>query len=95
MHWCIDPGSRIDFAHVQRHLLEHIGHMSALRLFSINHQDPDVVGNLAKFVRANPRINGLTSEDTWRLPESRLERDVRVARGASAGPSLTTRTSAH
>ena len=67
MHWCIDPGSRIDFAHVQRHLLEHIGHMSALRLFSINHQDPDVVGNLPKFVRANPRINGLTSEDTWRL----------------------------
>jgi serine/threonine-protein kinase len=36
-------------------------------LFSINHQDPDVVGNLPKFVRANPRINGLTSEDTWRL----------------------------
>jgi eukaryotic-like serine/threonine-protein kinase len=67
MHWCVDPGSRIDFPHVRRHLLEHIGDLSALRLFSINHQDPDVVGNLPNLVRANPRISGLTSEDTWRL----------------------------
>ena len=67
MHWCVDPGSRIDFPHVRRHLLEHIGDLSALRLFSINHQDPDVVGNLPSLVRANPRISGLTSEDTWRL----------------------------
>jgi glyoxylase-like metal-dependent hydrolase (beta-lactamase superfamily II) len=67
VHWCVDPGSRIDFPHIRSHLQEHIGNLSALRLFSINHQDPDVVGNLHSLVRANPRISGLTSEDTWRL----------------------------
>jgi len=67
MHWCVDPGSRMDYAEVRSHLLEHIGEMSALRMFSINHQDPDVVGNVPEFVSENPRITGLTSEDTWRL----------------------------
>lgn len=67
IHWCVDPGSRVDYPQVQKHLLEHIDHLSALQLFSINHQDPDVVGNLPNLVRANPQISGLTSEDTWRL----------------------------
>lgn len=67
VHWCVDPGSRIDYPDVRSHLLHHIGEMKALRLFSINHQDPDVVGNLPDIVRENPRITGLASEDTWRL----------------------------
>src|SRR6516164_1935562 len=67
MHWCVDPGSRIDYPDIRLHLLDHIGEMTALRMFSINHQDPDVVGNVPEVVRENPRVTGLTSEDTWRL----------------------------
>lgn len=67
MHWCVDPGSRIDYSDIRLHLLDHIGEMQALRMFSINHQDPDVVGNVPEIVGENPRITGLTSEDTWRL----------------------------
>jgi glyoxylase-like metal-dependent hydrolase (beta-lactamase superfamily II) len=67
VHWCVDPGSRLDYPDIRHHLLDHVGDMSALRMFSINHQDPDVVGNLSELVRENPRITGLTSEDTWRL----------------------------
>jgi len=67
LHWCVDPGSRLDYDSVRSNLLEHIGHMSTLRMFSINHQDPDVVGNLPKLVRESPHMTGLASEDTWRL----------------------------
>ena len=41
IHWCIDPGSQLDFPQVRQHLLGHIGEFKALKLFSINHQDPD------------------------------------------------------
>ncbi|HUY37112.1 MAG TPA: hypothetical protein VMV69_30655 [Pirellulales bacterium] len=67
IHWCVDPDSQIDYAELREHLLEHIGEVAALRVFSINHQDPDVVGNLIYFTRENPRLTGLTSEDVWRL----------------------------
>jgi glyoxylase-like metal-dependent hydrolase (beta-lactamase superfamily II) len=67
MHWCVDPGSRLDYPDVRRHLLHHVGEMKAVRMFSINHQDPDVVGNVPEIVKENPRITGLTTEDTWRL----------------------------
>jgi eukaryotic-like serine/threonine-protein kinase len=67
IHWCIDSGSQIDFPQVRQHLLEHIGEIQALRMFSINHQDPDVVGNLPTLTRENHRLEGVTSEDVWRL----------------------------
>jgi glyoxylase-like metal-dependent hydrolase (beta-lactamase superfamily II) len=66
-HWCVDPGSRLDYPEIRRHLLEHIGAMTSLKMFSINHQDPDIVGNLPRFTHENPRLTGLVSEDTWRL----------------------------
>jgi glyoxylase-like metal-dependent hydrolase (beta-lactamase superfamily II) len=66
-HWCIDPGSQIDYPHVRAHLLEHIGELKALRLFSINHQDPDVVGNLTFLTRENANLTGLVTQDVWRL----------------------------
>lgn len=67
IHWCIDPGSQIDYPHVREHLLEHIGEIKALRLFSINHQDPDVVGNLTYLSQVNDRLVGLATQDVWRL----------------------------
>lgn len=66
-NWCVDPGSQIDFPHIRKHLLEHLGSLKAIHLFSINHQDPDVVGNLTFLTRDNHKMIGLVSEDTWRL----------------------------
>lgn len=66
-HWCVDPGSRIDYPAVRKHLREHVGSIAAIRFFSINHQDPDVVGNLSVLTKENPNIEGLTTRDTWRL----------------------------
>ncbi|GIW79582.1 MAG: hypothetical protein KatS3mg105_1389 [Gemmatales bacterium] len=66
-HWCIDPGSQVDYPHIRKHLKELISDLSTIRLFSINHQDPDVVGNLTLLTRENKEMAGLTTEDTWRL----------------------------
>lgn len=66
-HWCIDPGSRIDYPTIRKHLLNHVGDIGAINLFSINHQDPDVVGNLTYLLRENPDMEGLSTQDTWRL----------------------------
>jgi serine/threonine-protein kinase len=67
LHWCVDPGSQVDYPIIRKHLKAHVGDLTAIRLFSINHQDPDVVGNLTFLTRENPNLAGLTSEDTWRL----------------------------
>lgn len=67
VNWCVDPGSQIDYPHIRKHLLEHLGSLKAIHLFSINHQDPDVVGNLIFLSRDNRHLTGFVSEDTWRL----------------------------
>lgn len=67
IHWCIDPGSQIDYPEVKKNLLGHIGDLMALQMFSINHQDPDVVGNLTYLTEENPHLAGLVTEDVWRL----------------------------
>jgi serine/threonine-protein kinase len=66
-YWCVDPGSQIDYPDVRDHLLEHIGDLKALHMFSINHQDPDVVGNLICLTKVNHHLTGLVTEDVWRL----------------------------
>lgn len=66
-HWVVDPGSQIDYTSVRMHLLAHVGDLKALRFFSINHQDPDVVGNLTFLTQENRELAGLATEDTWRL----------------------------
>jgi len=67
VHWCIDPGSRVDFKTVQKNLLAHIESLRAIRLVSLNHQDPDIVGNLYALTRQNEHLAAVVSEDTWRL----------------------------
>ena len=67
LHWCVDPGSQIDYPVVREQLLGHIGEMAALRMFSLNHQDPDVVGNLIYLTQENARLTGVVTDDTWRL----------------------------
>lgn len=67
LRWCIDPGSRLDYPQVRENLLAHVESLAELDVFSINHQDPDVVGNLTYLTSANEQLLGLATEDTWRL----------------------------
>jgi serine/threonine-protein kinase len=67
LHWCIDPGSRLDYPVVRENLLAHVGSLRNLSLFSLNHQDPDVVGNLGSLTDENENLVGLVTEDAWRL----------------------------
>ena len=66
-HWCIDPGSQLDYAEVRRHLIMHLGSLAELSYFSLNHQDPDVVANLVPLTEENASLTGFVSEDAWRL----------------------------
>jgi glyoxylase-like metal-dependent hydrolase (beta-lactamase superfamily II) len=66
-HWCVDPGSMMDYDVIRANLLSRIGEFAALNLVSMNHQDPDVTGNLLNFTRENPKLTGLIAEDAWRL----------------------------
>ena len=65
--WCVDPGSPIDYPEVHRRLLGHLGSLGRLQLFTLNHQDPDVAGNLTPLTDANESLRGIVSEDAWRL----------------------------
>jgi eukaryotic-like serine/threonine-protein kinase len=67
LNWCADPGSLMDFEVVRSNLLSVVGGFDALDFVSMNHQDPDVTGNLIPFLRENPRLKGLITEDAWRL----------------------------
>lgn len=66
-HWCVDPGSALDYSVVRQNLLNHVGDLAELHLFSLNHQDPDVVSNLKFLVEENDHLAGIVSEDVWRL----------------------------
>lgn len=66
-HWCVDPGSALDYSVVRQNLLNHVGDLGELHLFSLNHQDPDVVSNLQFLVKENDHLAGIVSEDVWRL----------------------------
>lgn len=67
LHWCVDPGSQIDYPVIRENLLRRLGEFSALDLISLNHQDPDVTGNLIPFTKENARLAALVTEDSWRL----------------------------
>lgn len=67
VRWCVDPGSVLDYEQVKCNLLEHMESLRDLTLFSLNHQDPDVTGNLPALLRDNDALWGIVSEDTWRL----------------------------
>lgn len=66
-HWCVDPGSELDYPVVKENLLRHVGSLRDIHMFSLNHQDPDVVANLRFLAQENPNLVGVVSEDVWRL----------------------------
>ena len=64
---CIDPGSQFDFPVIDANISALIGGLGEVDMFTLNHQDPDVVGNAPVFCRANPRAAMMVTEDVWRL----------------------------
>lgn len=66
-HLCIDPGSQYDFSVIEGNISRLIGGLSEVNGMTINHDGSDVVGNVAYFCEANPRVDVFTSEDVWRL----------------------------
>jgi flavorubredoxin len=63
----IDPGPPVDLDTIAGKITDVIGNISRVNMIFVNHQDPDVVGNLPYFARMNPNCNFITTEDTWRL----------------------------
>jgi glyoxylase-like metal-dependent hydrolase (beta-lactamase superfamily II) len=64
---CIDPGSRSDFPTIEENLRQLFGDLGEIDSFTINHQDPDVVGNVPRLCEANPNISAVMTEEVWRL----------------------------
>jgi serine/threonine-protein kinase len=63
----VDPGSPVDLPVISKKVGQVIGDISKINLFSVNHQDPDVVANAVFLQRMNPKALCIASEDTWRL----------------------------
>jgi glyoxylase-like metal-dependent hydrolase (beta-lactamase superfamily II) len=69
---CVDPGSQFDYSVVESNIQQLIGDLSEVDLLTLNHQDPDVVGNTGAFCDANPTVGLMVSEDVWRLTQHLL-----------------------
>jgi glyoxylase-like metal-dependent hydrolase (beta-lactamase superfamily II) len=63
----IDPGPTSDMDDLMHKVSPVLGDISRINLVFINHQDPDVVGNLPTIIKMNPKAVVMASEDTWRL----------------------------
>jgi flavorubredoxin len=63
----IDPGPTSDLDDLINKTTKVLGNIARINLIFINHQDPDVIGNVPYLTRLNPRTVVMASEDTWRL----------------------------
>ncbi len=63
----IDPGPSPDFNSIAAKIEQVLGADYNLDLVYLNHQDPDVCINTVYFQRHFPKLQIVTSEDTWRL----------------------------
>lgn len=63
----IDPGPSPDFNAIAGKIEQVLGADYNLDLVYLNHQDPDVCINTLYFQRHFPKLQVVTSEDTWRL----------------------------
>jgi len=63
----IDPGPPIDLESIAAKITDVIGVNKRVNAVFLNHQDPDVVGNVGYFTTINPSCAVMTTEDTWRL----------------------------
>ncbi len=78
VHVCIDPGPQFDYPVIEANIGQLLGDIGELHSFSLNHQDPDVIGNAQFLCDANPNVGILVTEDTWRLAQHMLFRPGRV-----------------
>ncbi|HYA86143.1 MAG TPA: MBL fold hydrolase [Nitrospirota bacterium] len=65
----VDPGPPQDFEIVYGKVCSVIKDPEHLNLITINHQDPDVGASTPRWLKLNPKIIVLMSEDTWRLAQ--------------------------
>jgi glyoxylase-like metal-dependent hydrolase (beta-lactamase superfamily II) len=65
---CVDPGSRCDWPVIAANLSELLGD-GGLDFITVNHQDPDVTGNLPALCESSPAATVVLTEDTWRLAQ--------------------------
>lgn len=63
----IDPGPTCDLDDLIQKSTKILGNVAKINLIYINHQDPDVVGNVPYITKMNPRAVVMATEDTWRL----------------------------
>lgn len=63
----IDPGPASDLNAISAKIEQVLGANYILDLVYLNHQDPDVCVNTVYFQRHFPKLQVVTSEDTWRL----------------------------
>ena len=68
---CVDPGSRFDLSVIEANLSALLGD-SGLDFITVNHQDPDVTGNLPSLCEGHPAATVILTEDTWRLAQHLL-----------------------
>lgn len=68
---CIDPGSQFDSAVIESNLQTLTGD-AGLDFITVNHQDPDVTGNLPALCERNPAATVMLTADTWRLVQHLL-----------------------
>jgi serine/threonine-protein kinase len=78
VHVCVDPGSQFDYPVVEANINQLIGDVGELNAFSLNHQDPDVIGNAYFLCEANPNISMMVTEDVWRLAQHLLFQPKRI-----------------
>ena len=78
VHVCVDPGSQADYPVIEQNVEQLIGGMQEIRSFSLNHQDPDVIGNSTFVLEANPNSTLMTTEDVWRLAQHLIPRPAQI-----------------
>ena len=63
----IDPGPPVDLEAITAKIVDVIGAGKHINIVFVNHQDPDVTGNVSYFTTVNPACMVMSTEDTWRL----------------------------
>jgi glyoxylase-like metal-dependent hydrolase (beta-lactamase superfamily II) len=78
IHVCVDPGSQLDFPVIEDNITQLIGGLDQIQSYSINHQDPDVIGNAMFLHEANPDVSVMVTEDVWRLAQHLIHEPKQV-----------------
>ena len=95
LHVCVDPGSMVDYSSIEQNVTQLTGGMEEIQAFSLNHQDPDVIGNATHLLAANPEATVMVTEDVWRLAQHLLPRPQQLRFANPVQRKLDIRGSQH